>query len=62
MSAERMEGLLRELRQRILAAADADYRQSLERLVPGARIAGVRVPRLREMAAALARRPEAPSP
>jgi 3-methyladenine DNA glycosylase AlkD len=48
-----------ELRRQIDAAVDDTYRLTLQRLVPGARVRGVRVPRLRAMAAALARRRDA---
>jgi 3-methyladenine DNA glycosylase AlkD len=51
--------ILRELRAQIAAAADDDYRRNLERLVPGGRVRGVRVPRLRALAAGLVKRPDA---
>lgn len=43
--------LQRTIRKRLDAEADADVRKSFERLVPGAKILGVRVPALRSLAA-----------
>lgn len=43
--------LQRTIRKRLEAEADADVRKSFERLVPGAKILGVRVPALRALAA-----------
>jgi 3-methyladenine DNA glycosylase AlkD len=53
---------LRRLIAEIEALADPAYRQNLERLVPGARMRGVRVPALRALAVALVKGPDAPGP
>jgi 3-methyladenine DNA glycosylase AlkD len=58
--ADRTRALAQELRRQIEDAVEDTYRRSLQRLVPGARVLGVRVPRLRLMAAALAKRADAP--
>lgn len=52
----------RRLIEALEAAADPAYRRTLERLVPGARVRGVRVPALRARAAALMKGEGAPSP
>ena len=45
-----------EVRARVASAGEPEYRAQIERLVPGIRTHGVRVPKLRELAAELARR------
>jgi len=56
MTAASLSELHREIERSLVAKADASYRLQIERLVPGIRTIGVRVPKIRALASDFARR------